>query len=138
MEKIIITTQITIHRPVGVVWDYYTKPEHVVNWNFASDDWHCPEAKNDVREGGTFSYIMAAKDGSFSFDFCGTYNVVIENTTLEITLGDERKVWIEFSDNNQKTTIIQKFEAENENSPELQKTGWQMILENFKKYVESK
>lgn len=138
MEKIIITTQITIHRPVGVVWDYYTKPEHVVNWNFASDDWHCPEAKNDVREGGTFSYIMAAKDGSFSFDFCGTYNVVVENKTLEITLGDERKVWIEFSESGRKTTLVQRFEAETENSPELQQTGWQMILENFKKYVESK
>ncbi len=138
MEKTIITTQITILRPVEVVWENFTKPEHVVNWNFASEDWHCPEAKNEVRQGGTFSYIMAAKDGSFTFDFCGTYNLVIENTSLEITLGDERKVWIEFSENNQQTTIIQKFEAETENSPELQQTGWQMILENFKKYVESK
>lgn len=138
MEKNIITTQITLLRPVEVVWEYFTQPEHVVNWNFASNDWHCPEASNDLREGGKFSYIMAAKDGSFSFDFWGIYTRIIENKTIEITLGDDRKVWIEFSENNQETIIVQRFEAETQNSPELQQTGWQMILENFKKYVESR
>ena len=138
MEKNIITTQITLLRPVEVVWEYFTQPEHVVNWNFASNDWHCPEASNDLREGGKFSYIMAAKVGSFSFDFWGIYTKIIENKTIEITLGDDRKVWIEFSENNQETIIVQRFEAETQNSPELQQTGWQMILENFKKYVESR
>lgn len=138
MVNTIITPQKTILRPVEVVWENFTKPEHVVNWNFASYDWHCPEASNDFRQGGTFSYIMAAKDGSFSFNFWGTYNKIFENKSIEITLGDYRKVWIEFSENNQKTTIVQRFEVETENSPELQQTGWQMILENFKKYVESK
>lgn len=138
MEKNIITTQITLLRPVEVVWEYFTQPEHVVNWNFASNDWHCPEASNDLREGGKFSYIMAAKDGSFSFDFWGIYTKIIENKTIEIKLGDDRKVWIEFSENNQETIIVQRFEAETQNSPELQQTGWQMILENFKKYVESR
>ena len=138
MEKNIITTQIILLRPVEVVWEYFTQPEHVVNWNFASNDWHCPEASNDLREGGKFSYIMAAKDGSFSFDFWGIYTKIIENKTIEIKLGDDRKVWIEFSENNQETIIVQRFEAETQNSPELQQTGWQMILENFKKYVESR
>ncbi len=138
MEKNIITTQIILLRPVEVVWEYFTQPEHVVNWNFASNDWHCPEASNDLREGGKFSYIMAAKVGSFSFDFWGIYTKIIENKTIEITLGDDRKVWIEFSENNQETIIVQRFEAETQNSPELQQTGWQMILENFKKYVESR
>lgn len=138
MESIIITTQSTINQPVSLVWECWTKPEHIVNWNFASDDWHCPAAKNDFKIGGKFSYTMAAKDGSFSFDFPGTYNLIVGNRKIEYTLDDARKVWIEFSENGLETVIVQKFETESENTPELQQTGWQAILNNFKKYCESK
>jgi len=138
MESIVITTQSTINQTVSLVWEYWSKPEHIVNWNFASDDWHCPAAKNDFKVGGKFSYTMAAKDGSFSFDLPGTYDLIVERAKIEYTLDDARKVWIEFSENGSETVIVQKFEAENENPPELQQTGWQAILNNFKKYCESK
>ena len=137
MESIIITTQSTINQPVSLVWECWTKPEHIVNWNFASDDWHCPAAKNDFKIGGKFSYTMAAKDGSFSFDFPGTYDLIVEKRKIEYTLDDARRVWIEFSENGSETIIVQKFEIESENTPELQKTGWQAILNNFKKYCET-
>ena len=138
MESIVITTQSTINQPVSLVWEYWSKPEHIVNWNFASDDWHCTAAKNDFKIGGKFSYTMAAKDGSFSFDFPGTYDLIVEKRKIEYTLDDARKVWIEFSENGSETIVIQKFETESENTPELQKTGWQALLNNFKKYCESK
>ncbi len=137
MNKIIITVQTTINKPISTVWDCWTQPEHIVKWNFAGEDWHCPAASNDLRVGGKFSYTMAAKDGSFSFDFSGSYLQIAEKKHLEILLDDERKVWLEFSENGNETIVIEKFEAESENTPELQQTGWQMILDNFKKHAET-
>ena len=131
-----ILIETTILAPVEVVWQFFTDPEHVVNWNNASPDWHTPEAKNDLVVGGKFSYTMSAKDGSFSFDFWGIYDVIIENQLLKYTLGDGRKVSIEFSSVADDTNIVETFEAESENPIDLQKAGWQAILDNFKKYVE--
>lgn len=125
-----------IGAPVEVVWQYFTDPEHIVHWNNASPDWHTPQADNDLKEGGKFSYTMAAKDGSFSFDFWGIYEQVKENELIKYTLGDGRKVSVEFISEEDDTRIIESFEAETENPVELQKGGWQSILDNFKKYVE--
>lgn len=134
MEQIEVKS--IINAPISHVWDYWTLPNHIVNWNFASNDWHCPKAENNLIIGGEFHYLMEAKDGSFSFDFWGTYvNFEVEKN-IEILLGDGRKVTVlfEFSDN--KTIIIEKFDPETVNPVELQKAGWQMILDNFKLYVE--
>ena len=134
MEQIEVKS--IINAPISHVWDYWTLPNHIVNWNFASNDWHCPKAENNLIIGGDFHYLMEAKDGSFSFDFWGTYvNFGVEKN-IEILLGDGRKVTVlfEFSDN--KTIITEKFDPETVNPVELQKAGWQMILDNFKLYVE--
>jgi uncharacterized protein YndB with AHSA1/START domain len=122
--------------PVEVVWQYFTDPEHVVNWNNASPDWHTPKAENDLQVGGKFCYTMAAKDGSFSFDFWGVYDTVKENQLLEYTLGDHRKVSVAFISEEDDTRILETFEPETENSADMQKAGWQAILNNFKNYVE--
>lgn len=119
------------------VWDFYTKPEHIVNWNFASDDWHCPRAENDLRVGGTYSARMEAKDGSFGFDFSAIYDDVVENEKIVYTMEDGRKVETEFQDSGDSTTVTTKFEAESENPIEMQREGWQSILDNFKKYTEA-
>ncbi|MFZ4582677.1 MAG: SRPBCC domain-containing protein [Paludibacter sp.] len=139
MQSITLTVHTTINQNLLAVWDCYTKPEHIVKWNFASDDWHCPAATNDFRVGGKFSYTMADRDGSFSFDFSGTFVQIFDKKHIEILLDDNRKVWLDFSENENEneTTIVEKFEAENENTPELQQTGWQMILNNLKKHAES-
>lgn len=135
-EKTSIIVEANILAPVEVVWQYFTDPEHIVHWNNASPDWHTPKAENDLQVGGKFSYTMAAKDGSFSFDFWGIYDTIKENQLLKYALGDNRKVSIEFISVEDDTKIIETFEAESENSIELQKSGWQAILDNFKKYVE--
>jgi uncharacterized protein YndB with AHSA1/START domain len=131
-----ILVETTILAPVEVVWQYFTDPEHIVYWNNASSDWHTPKAENDLQVGGKFSYTMAAKDGSFSFDFWGIYNAIKENQFLQYTLGDGRKVTVEFISIGDDSKIIETFEPETENTIELQKNGWQAILDNFKKYVE--
>ncbi|MBP1676558.1 MAG: hypothetical protein H6Q20_1117 [Bacteroidetes bacterium] len=137
MENTRITIQTIIKKNISQVWKLWTEAEHIVHWNFASDDWHCPAAKNDLQVGGKFVYTMSAKDGSFSFDFSGNYIKIVPLKHIEITLDDNRKVWIDFIEQGNQTSIIEKFEAETENSVELQETGWQMILNNFKKYAES-
>lgn len=132
-----ITVEATVHAPVAKVWEYWTKPEHIVKWNQASDDWHTTSSENDLRAGGKFSARMEAKDGSFGFDFWGIYDVVKENECIEYTLGDDRKVKIVFAGNGNETEVTETFEAESENSPEMQQAGWQAILDNFKKYTET-
>ncbi len=134
LEKIIVKTRITA--PIGKVWKYWTLPEYIMNWNFASSDWHCPEATNNLIVGGEFHYLMAAKDGSFSFDFWGTYQKIKFEQSIDIILGDGRKVSVCFEEIPEGTILIETFEPETENSIELQKTGWQTILDNFKKYAE--
>ncbi|HEY5369481.1 MAG TPA: SRPBCC family protein [Hanamia sp.] len=132
-----ITIETVVKAPVSKVWDYWTKPEHIVKWNHASDDWHTTHAENDLREGGKFSSRMEAKDGSFGFDFGGVYNSVEENEYLEYGVDDGRKVKIFFTPNGDSTKVVETFEAESSNSLDMQRSGWQAILDNFKKYTES-
>ncbi len=133
-----IIIEATVNVPVEKAWEYFTKPEHITNWNFASDDWHSPTAENDLRPGGKFNYRMEARDESFGFDFWGVYDAVEEHKLIEYTLGDDRKVKIVFSGNDKTTHVTEVFEAENTNPVEMQKGGWQAILNNYKKYAESK
>jgi uncharacterized protein YndB with AHSA1/START domain len=135
-EKTVISVQATIHAPVETVWECWTSPENIVKWNNASDEWHTPRAQNDLRTGGTFNYRMEAKDGSFGFDFEGVYNEVILHKKINYTMGDGRKVKITFSSVYNQTVVVETFEAETTNSVELQQSGWQAILNNFKKHVE--
>ena len=96
-KTIDITVETTVNVPVEKAWEYFTKPEHITKWNFASDEWHSPAAENDLRPGGKFSYRMEAKDESFGFDFGGVYDAVEEHKLIEYTIGDGRKVKIVFS-----------------------------------------
>jgi uncharacterized protein YndB with AHSA1/START domain len=114
----------------------WTAPEHISKWNNASEDWHTPSAENDLRINGQFKSTMAAKDGSMSFDFGGTYTNIEENKLIEYVLGDGRKVSISFTAQGDSTYISETFEAEQTNPVEMQKNGWQAILNNFKKYTE--
>ena len=136
-EKTILTVKNTINAPVEKVWEYWTKPEHITKWNNASDDWHTPWAKNDLRQGGTFSARMEAKDGSMGFDFEGVYDAIKPNEYIEYTLGDGRKVKIYFTSNGNTTKVVESFEAESTHSLEMQQGGWQAIMDNFKKYTEA-
>ena len=132
-----ITVETTVNAPIEKVWETWTRPEHIVKWNYASDDWHSPWAKSDFREGGNFSARMEAKDGSMGFDFGGVYDVIKENEYIEYTIGDGRKVQVTFINQGTSTRVVETFEAENTHPIELQKGGWQAILDNFKKYTES-
>ena len=136
-EKTIITVENTINAPVEKVWQYWTQPEHITKWNSASDDWHSPRAENDVREGGKFQIRMEAKDGSMGFDFFGVYDKVKKNEYIEYTMGDGRKVQVSFTGEGNKTKLVESFEAESTNPVELQKGGWQSILDSFKKHTET-
>ena len=138
MKDSLITVRTTIKAHVSLVWKTWTSPADIMNWNTASDNWHTTSAENDFRPNAKFSYRMEAKDGSFGFDFFGTYDKIIINREIALTLGDGRKVKIVFSDLGNKTEIVETFEAESTNSVEQQKTGWQSILDNFRKYIESK
>lgn len=135
-ERTVITAETTINAPVEKVWSCFTTPQHILKWNNASDDWHTPRAENDVRPGGKFLWRMEARDGSVGFDFTGVYNKVELFKLLEYTLDDNRKVQVQFESRGDATVVTEKFEAEEMNSVELQKEGWQAILNNFKKYVE--
>lgn len=136
-NQVNITVEATVNAPVETVWNAWTSPEHIVKWNCASEDWHTPKAENDVRTGGKFMSRMEAKDGSFGFDFEGIYDEVKVNEIIAYTLGDNRKVRITFNGNGNSTAISETFEAESTNPIEMQKGGWQAILDNFKKYTES-
>lgn len=131
-----IIVSVKINSEIEKVWKYWTEPAHIQQWTFASDDWHVPFAENNLIVGGNFKTTMAAKDESFSFDFEGIYTFIIENSKIEYVLGDGRKVIIIFELKNNLIEITESFEPETENSEELQKNGWQAILENFKKYIE--
>lgn len=132
-----ITVEATVKAPISKVWKMWNEPEHITKWCHANDDWHAPHAENDLKTGGKFTTTMAAKDGSFSFDFGGTYTKVNEHETIEYTMGDERKVSIKFDGDNNQTKITETFEAESQNPEDMQRDGWQAILNNFKKYAES-
>ena len=137
-EKTIIKVETTVNTPLKKIWDLWTVPEHIMQWNNASPDWHTPNAENNLIVGGIFNYRMEAKDGSFGFDFGGTYDVIMADSRIEYTMDDGRKAIVEFIADGNQTNITETFESETENSLELQKAGWQAILDNFKKYAESK
>jgi len=132
-----VTVEAVIHAPMEKVWEYWTMPEHIVKWAFASDEWEAPHAENDVRAGGRFKTVMAARDKSSSFDFAGAYTTVRMYRLLEYTLDDGRKVKVEFAELPSAVKITETFEAEEVNSVEMQRAGWQAILDNFKKSAES-
>ena len=133
----IIKVEALVDVPVEKAWACWTGPEHITQWNNASDNWHTPWAKNDLVPGGRFVSRMEAKDGSFGFDFGGVYDEVVVNKKIAYTMDDNRKVTVNFSESGTDTRIIEEFEAEDQHSAELQQQGWQAILDNFKKYVES-
>jgi uncharacterized protein YndB with AHSA1/START domain len=136
-----ITVQVIVKASISKAWDYYNVPQHITQWNFASEDWQCPKSENDLRVGGSFSSRMEAKDGSVGFEFEGFYTAVIDRELIQYTMGTpqspNRKAEVIFeilSDEETKVTI--RFEPEHENSMEMQQGGWQSILNNYKKYTE--
>ncbi len=135
--KTSVTVENTISAPVDKVWKYWNGTEHITKWCQASDDWFAPHAENDAQTGGKFKTVMSAKDGSYSFDFEGVYTSVRPLQSIEYDMTDGRKVKISFIDQGGSTQVIETFDAEDSNPVEMQKTGWQAILDSFKKYVES-
>lgn len=132
-----ITVAATVNAPVATVWKIWNTPVDIMQWNCADPTWHCPSSENDLREGGKFKNRMEAKDGSFGFDFEGVYDKVELHQEISYTMSDGRKATTLFSEQNGKTIIETTFDAETENDPEIQKQGWQAIMDNFGKYVES-
>ena len=132
-----ITVETTINAPIEKVWEYWNEPEHITGWAFASDDWEAPFAENDLRVGSKFNTTMAAKDKSASFDFTGFYTAIKEYQLIEYDIDDGRHVRVEFTKVPGGVKVVETFDPENENSDEMQRSGWQAILDNFKKYVES-
>lgn len=132
----LITVEVDINAPVAEVWTYFTQPQHIVKWNHATKDWHCTKAENNLAVGKNFISRMEAKDGSFGFDFEGTYTEVTAHQKICYRMPDDRNVTIEFIKNGNQTKVIESFEAENDNPIEMQQQGWQLILNNFKTYVE--
>ncbi len=135
-KPVSIRIETTVNAPIEKVWDCWNNPEHVTQWNQAAPEWHCPSGRNDLRAGGKFSYRMEAKDGSFGFDFSGVYDEVKPMSYIQYHLDDNRKVEIRFVPTQDGIRITEDFEAENQNSLELQKMGWQAILDSFRKYAE--
>lgn len=136
-EKTTITVATTVNAPIEKVWQYWTAPQHITQWNNASNDWYTPKATNDLRNDGTFNYRMEAKDNSFGFDFEGRYTDIKTNELIEYVISDGRKVQILFEALNDETHITETFEAEEVHPVELQQDGWQAILNNFKRYTET-
>jgi uncharacterized protein YndB with AHSA1/START domain len=132
-----ITVSANVNAPMEKVWQCWTEPQHITQWCQASDDWHAPYADNDLRVDGQFKTTMAAKDGSFSFDFGGVYTTVEPNRTIAYVMGDGRKVQINFKQEGEAVQIDETFDPESTHSMEMQRTGWQAILDNFKKYTEN-
>lgn len=135
-EQVTVTAEIS--RPIKEVWSLWTEPEHVQKWNFASNDWCCPRASNDLRNGGSFNYRMESKDGSFGFDLEGVYTDVVDQQRIAFTMSDGRAVETTFAENGETVTVTTVFDAESENPVEMQRDGWQAILNNFRKYTEDR
>jgi len=136
-ENIQITVEATVNEKIEKIWDLWSGPQHITKWNAASDDWHTTKAENNLKEGGTFNYRMEAKDGSFGFDFEGTYSKVLLHKEISYQMADGRGVEILFLPQGNSTLVRETFDAESTNPIEMQRDGWQAILNNFKKYTES-
>lgn len=132
-----ITVEALVQAPLDTAWQAWTEPEHITEWNAASDDWCSPKATNDLRVGGQFSARMEAKDGSAGFDFEGTYTLVEAGKRIEYVMADGRTVQIVFAPEGDGVRVTETFDTENENSAELQRAGWQAILDSFKRHAES-
>lgn len=132
-----ITVKAIVEANKQKVWEYYTNPEHITKWNYAIDTWHCPSAYNDLKIGGKYIARMEAKDGSFGFNFEAIYNEIVDGEKFTYSMSDGRTVNVIFNDLGGKTELIIIFDAESENPVEMQQQGWQLILENFKKYIEN-
>lgn len=132
-----ITVSALVNKPVADVWKTWTDPKHITQWCAASDDWHCPKATNDLKTGGKFSSTMAARDGSFSFDFAGVYDDVQPHKRIAYTMADGRTCEILFTSENGGTRVVESFDAETQNSVEMQRGGWQAILDRFKAHAEA-
>ena len=135
--KTAVTVATTIDAPIEKIWNYFIEPDHIKNWYFASDDWQAPRATNDLRPGGKFMTRMEAKDGSMGFDFEGKYTEVKKHEIIEYNIADGRHVKVAFEKDGDKSKVTETFEIENMNPAEVQRGGWQAILDNFKKWVES-
>lgn len=133
----VITVDTRIKAGIEKVWECWTQPDHITKWNFASEDWCCPRAQNQLRIGGLLTSRMEARDGSMGFDFTGIYTQIDPNSLIEFQIEDGRVVTIQFDGQDDKTILTETFEAENSNPLEMQKAGWQSILDNFRKHVES-
>jgi uncharacterized protein YndB with AHSA1/START domain len=136
--KVVISVKTAVNSPIDKVWEFWTSPEHITKWSYASEDWHTPHAVNDLRQGGKFHSRMEAKDGSVGFDFDGIYDAVVPKEYIEYHIGDGRNVKISFRSDGNITNVIETFEAESTNPIDLQRGGWQSILDNFRKYTEAK
>lgn len=136
-DKTKIIVECIINSTIEKVWNYWTTPKHIKQWNHASDDWHTPKAINNLHIGGNYIFTMAAKDGSMSFDLEGTYTDITAQKFIKSTLADGRNVAVDFIAIGEHVEVVETFEAETQNSVELQRQGWQSILDNFKKYVEN-
>ncbi len=134
MDKVEIRA--VVKGSIAKVWDAYTSPVHIVNWNFAIPEWHCPEAKNDLRVGGEYFARMEARDGSLGFDFKAIYNEVISERTFTYVLADDRVISVEFMPQGDSVEVFISFDPEGQNPVDVQKAGWQAILDNFKRYVD--
>jgi uncharacterized protein YndB with AHSA1/START domain len=137
MNTMKIEVQTTVSTDIKKTWDFYTNPQHIVNWNFASDDWQCPQAENDLRVGGKYRATMEAKDGSSAFDFEAVYTEISSGEKLSFTMTDGRQVDVVFNSVRDKTTVTVTFDPEQENDIKLQKEGWQAILDSFKRYADA-
>jgi uncharacterized protein YndB with AHSA1/START domain len=133
-----ITIETEVNAASEVVWTSWITPSDIIRWNFASEDWCCPNAEITLENGGTFRYRMEAKDGSMGFDFEGTFTKIVPTNTIHFSLGDGRLVMIEFQETDSGVKVVETFEVEDEHTAEQQKQGWQSILNNFKNHVESK
>lgn len=131
-----ITVSSVVAAPIEKVWEFFTEPKHVMQWNHASDDWHSPRAVNYLKVGGVFNYRMEARDGSAGFDFTGTYNEVVRHERIVYTMDDGRKVEETFVSEGAGTKVAVMFDPETINPPSMQRAGWQAILNNFKSYTE--
>ncbi|XHR98011.1 SRPBCC family protein [Mucilaginibacter sp. UC70_90] len=131
-----ITVTATVNADAKKAWDYYTNPEHITKWNFADPLWQCPSASNDMRVGGKYSARMEAKDGSFGFDFEAIYDEIVDGEEFTYTMPNGRQASVAFKANGDQTEVEVAFDPEDQNPLEMQKNGWQAILNNFKKYTE--
>ncbi|MEZ6197160.1 MAG: SRPBCC family protein [Planctomycetota bacterium] len=133
-----ITIETKVAAPIEDVWRAWTTPADIEQWNAADDSWHCPEAEIDLRPGGRFRYRMAARDDSMAFDLTGTFTRVTPQELIEFSLDDDRDVKVEFRAQDDAVVVHETFEAETMNPPEMQRAGWQAILDRFARHVESR